>query len=92
MKITLELPPDIEAQLRERVTHRDVTAVRRLLAEALTPTIEALLREKSEELTDEEFETVSDQLADDLAVSLGSQTPLLSDDAVSREGIYADHP
>lgn len=92
MKITLELPSDIEAQLRERVIRRDVKAVRRLLTEALTPTIEALLREKSEELTDEEFEAVSDQLADELAASLGPQKPLLSDDAVSREGIYADHP
>lgn len=92
MKITLELPSDIEAQLRERVSRRDVKAVRRLLAEALAPTVEALLREKSEELADEEFEAVSDQLAHELTASLGSQTPLLSDDAVSREGIYADHP
>lgn len=92
MKITLELPSDIEAQLRESVTRHDVKAVRRLLTEALTPTIEALLREKSEELTDEEFEAVADQLADELTASLGPKTPLLSDDAVSREGIYADHP
>jgi antitoxin ParD1/3/4 len=92
MKITLELPPDVEAQLRERATRRDVEAVRRLLAEALTPTVEALLRETSEELTDEEFEAVADQLADELTASLGPQTSLLSDYAVSREGIYEGHP
>lgn len=92
MKITLELPPDIEAQLRERLSRRDVKAVRRLLAEALTPTVEALLREKSEELMEEEFEAASDRLADELTASTGPKTPLLSDEAVSREGIYADHP
>lgn len=44
------------------------------------------------ELSDEEFEAAADQLADELTASLGPQTPLLSDDAVRREGIYADHP
>jgi antitoxin ParD1/3/4 len=92
MKITLELPPEIEAQLRESMTRHDADAVRRLLVEAVTPIVEALLRETSGELADAEFETVADQLADALAMCLGPNTPSLSDYAVSREGIYEDHP
>jgi antitoxin ParD1/3/4 len=92
MKITLELSPDIEAQLRESAAHRDADAVRRLLVEVLTPTVEALLQETPAELTDAEFEAVADQLADELMASLGPETPSLSDYAVSREGIYEGHP
>ena len=38
MKITLELPPDIAAQLRESAARYDADAVRSLLVEAFTPT------------------------------------------------------
>ena len=91
MKITLELPPDIEMQLRESVTRRDVDTVHRLLVEALTPTVEALLREMPSELTDAEFDTLADQLADELAAGRGPNAPLLTDYVVSRAGIYEDH-
>ena len=63
MQITLELSPDVEVRLRESVADGDAEAVRRLLEEALTPTVEALLRETPAELTDSEFEVVADQLA-----------------------------
>lgn len=92
MQITLELSPDIEVRLRESVTHGDAEAVRRLLVEALTPTIEALLQERHVELTNAEFEALADQLAGELTASLGPQVPSLSDYAVSRAGIYEDHP
>lgn len=92
MKITLELSLDVEAQLRESAARRDADAVRRLLVEALTPTVEGLLQETPDELTNAEFETVADQLADELTESLGSNVPSLSDYAASREGIYEDHP
>jgi antitoxin ParD1/3/4 len=92
MQITLELSPDVEVRLRESVADGDVEAVRRLLEEALTPTVEALLRETPAELTDTEFEVVADQLARELTASLGSNVPSLSDYAVSRAGIYEDHP
>lgn len=92
MEITLELSPDIEVRLRESVAHGDVEAVRRLLVEAFTPTVEALLQETSAELADTEFEAVADQLADELTASLGPHVPSLSDYAVSRAGIYEDHP
>lgn len=92
MQITLELSPDIEGRLRESVAHGDAEAVRRLLVEVLTPTVEALLQETPAELTDTEFEAVVDQLADELTTSLGPNVPSLSDHAVSRAGIYEDHP
>ena len=92
MQITLDLSPDIEVRLRESAAHGDADAVRRLLVEALTPTVEALLQEPSTELTDAEFEAVADHLADELTASLGPNVPSLSDYAVSRAGIYEDHP
>jgi antitoxin ParD1/3/4 len=92
MKITFALPSEIEAQLRENVIRHDTAAVRRLLVEAVTPLVEALLRETPRELTDVEFEDIADQLAEDLAVCVGPHIAPLSDYAVSREGIYEDHP
>jgi antitoxin ParD1/3/4 len=92
MQITLELSPDIEVQLRESVAHGDADAVRRLLVEVLTPTVEALLQETPAELTNAEFEAMADQLTDELTTSLGPHVPSLSDYAISRAGIYEDHP
>jgi len=92
MQITVELSSDVEVRLRESVAHGDVDAVRRLLVEVLTPTVEALLQEVPTELTDTEFEAVADQLANELTASLGPNVPSLSDYAVSRAGIYEDHP
>ena len=92
MKITLELPPEIEAQLREGLTRHDADTVRRLLVEAVAPVVESLLRDTPSELTDAEFERVADQLVDELAVCLGPNASSLSDYAISREGIYEDHP
>ena len=43
-------------------------------------------------LSAEEFEAVADELADELAAHLDPNTPPLSDYAVSRAGIYEDHP
>ena len=77
--------------MRESAAHGDAEAVRRLLVEVLTPTVEALLQETPAEFTDAEFEVVADQLADELAANLGPNAPSLSDYAVSRAGIYEDH-
>ena len=92
MTITVELPFEIEAQLRENVARRDMDTVRHLLVEALTPTVEALMQGTLTELIDTEFEAIADQLADGLIACTGPNPPSLSDDAVSREGIYEVHP
>jgi hypothetical protein len=40
----------------------------------------------------QEFETIADQLANEFVIFVGSHVPMLSDDAISRAGIYEDHP
>lgn len=46
----------------------------------------------SEQPNEDEFESVADQLADDFVACVGANPPTLSDYAVSRAGIYEDHP
>jgi antitoxin ParD1/3/4 len=52
----------------------------------------ARFQQASEQSIDDEFEAVADQLADEFAACVGLNAPVLSDDAVSRDGIYEDHP
>ena len=92
MTITIEIPHDIEIQIRENAARGNADAVRRLLIEALGPTIEALIRHHtSSPLSDEAFEVLADQLADEFMAYVGPECPPLSDYAVSREGLYEDH-
>ncbi|MBW4675773.1 MAG: type II toxin-antitoxin system ParD family antitoxin [Desmonostoc geniculatum HA4340-LM1] len=44
------------------------------------------------QLDDEEFEVLADKLADEFAANVGSNLPVLSDYAISRESVYEDHP
>ena len=44
------------------------------------------------EIGDREFEILLDELADDSIKNRGVNVPMLSDFAVSRAGIYEDHP
>jgi antitoxin ParD1/3/4 len=90
--ITLTLSPELEARLRELVSERDEESIRQLLAEALIPRVKELLGRLIEPINIEEFETESERLMDEFAEYLGADAPLLSDYAVSREGIYEDHP
>ena len=43
------------------------------------------------QVSDDEFEALADQLADEFMVSVGPDCPPLSDYAVSREGLYEGH-
>jgi len=92
LTITLELSPEVEVKLREGIARHDTESVRRLLTDAVAPTVEALFAEVPEHLSDDEFETLAEQVADELAAYVGSNAPILSDYAVSRAGIYEDHP
>lgn len=91
MTITLNLSPEQEAQLRSLIARQDAVSIRNLLAEAVAPTVEALLSQPSEELSIDEFDAILDQLADEMASYFGPNPPVLSDYAVSRAGIYEDH-
>ncbi len=92
MTITLKLPPEVETKLRESIARQDGQTLRQLLAEAFAPTVEEMLQQSSEQLNDSEFEIIADQLADELVQYGEPNSPLLSDYAVSRAGIYGDHP
>lgn len=90
--ITIEISHDIELQIREHAARGNADAVRHLLTEALDPTVEALIRRyTSAKLSDDAFETLADQLADEFMAYVGPDCPPLSDYAVSREGLYEDH-
>jgi hypothetical protein len=66
--------------LAARPTEGDPQATKTISSEASTPpTVEA-------------FEELADQLADDLLIFTGASTPPLSEYAVSRAGIYEEHP
>ncbi|MBE9008692.1 hypothetical protein IQ250_00490 [Pseudanabaenaceae cyanobacterium LEGE 13415] len=41
---------------------------------------------------EDDFEAIADQLADEFQQYIGSSVPTLSDEAVSRAGIYEEHP
>ena len=62
MPITLEVSPELETRQREKATDRDVAAVRQLLMDAVEPTVTALLRKTTTEVSDGEFEEVIEHL------------------------------
>ena len=90
--VVLDLPPELERQLREGLARHDTEQVQQLLAQALVSTPDTWVQPPVVSLEEEEFEAVADQLADSLAESLAPDTPTLSDAAISRAGIYAEHP
>ncbi len=90
MTITVYITPDIEKQVQENISLGDTDTVRRLLVEALEPTVDALMNNKPQ-LSVEEFEIMLDRLAEKFMEYVGPDVPPLSDYALSREGIYEDH-
>ncbi len=90
MTITVQIPPNIERQIRKSISLGETDAVRHLLLEILEATVETLMSNNSQ-LSDDEFEALADQLADEFMVSVGPDCPPLSDYAVSREGLYEGH-
>lgn len=93
LSVTLNLSAEAEAELRAGVAAGDAERVRQVLARALAPTVEALLQRSPElDPADMEWEAVADDLVDTFAQLVSAEVPELSDYAVSRAGIYADHP
>ncbi len=92
MTLMIEIPADVERRIREHAADGSVDAIRRLLMDALGPTIDALVRANAPlKPSDDEFERLADQLADEFAQCVGPDCPPLSDFATSREGLYEDH-
>lgn len=93
MTITVEIPHDLEMKIHEKASRGDTHSIRYLLLDALIPEIvEAWInRNTKAKLSNEEFETLADQLTDEFLSYVGPNFPPLSDYAVSREGIYEDY-
>ena len=92
MTITLEVPPYLEGPLRERMARDGDTEVQRLLEAAFACALQAMLVETSPPLRDAEFEALADEMADHLEHCAGEAVAHLSDEAITRKGIYGDHP
>ncbi len=90
MTITVYIPPEIEKKLNENILNGDKDAVRYLLVDAVEPKVEELLNNKAQ-YSVEELQSMLDQLIEEFMTCVGPDVPPLSDYALSREGIYADH-
>jgi hypothetical protein len=87
MTITLELTPEQEHRLRAGAARQDAQTVREILLEAVDSTVEGLLRPPDHRPKGKTLSALLDKIATELR-----DAPALSDEAVSRAGIYADHP
>ncbi len=83
--MTIELPEAVYQSLSEEAKQKGKKA-----EEIVVEMIELLTT--SEEIGDEEFERFADELADYFEESMPPDAKPLSDYAMSREGIYEDHP
>jgi len=92
LTVTLTLPPDVEAELRHSIAHKDTERIRQMLTDALTPTIEALLNESTPLSNDAAWEELVDQLLDTVAAAAPTGLPVLSEYATTRAGVYEEHP
>ncbi len=85
MTITLELSVEQERRLEEGTASHDEAVVRQVLLQAVDAVVPKLLQEPSGQLGSAEFRAVLEEIAADSA-----EAPVLSDEAVSRAGIYGD--
>ena len=91
MTITVYIPANIEKLLNENISLGNKEAVRHLLVDAIEPTVDELMNNRPQ-YSVEELMTMLDQLIEEFTACVGPDVPPLSDYAISREGIYADHP
>ncbi len=92
MTVTLELDTEQERLLREGAAKADAAAMRRVLLEAIDSTIERLLRLSARSKPVSDFEALADSLAAKFAATAQPDHRPLPEEAVTREGIYGDHP
>ncbi len=87
MTITLRLSSEQEQRLRVGAAQQDEEAVREILRQALDSTVEELLHISARRSHAKTLPALLDKIAAELR-----DVPALSDEAVSRAGIYTDHP
>ena len=86
MTIELKLSTEQEHRLRVGAFRQDAQTVREVLLQAVDSTVEGLLRTSVRQPKTSTLSAMLDKLAAEL-----HDAPALSDEAVSRAGIYADH-
>ncbi len=87
MAVTLQLTPEQERRLEEGTARHDEDAVRQVLIQVVDATVPRLMNRSERLLDSAAFGAVLDDVA-----ALSADTPSLSEAAVSRSGIYSDHP
>ena len=91
MKITLEVPPHLEDQLRDYMAKRDPTEVQRELDAAFADALVIALAKDPPPLSDEEFEAILAEL--DAHEACGQEGAAMDpNETFTREMIYGDHP
>ncbi len=83
--LTIEIPEAVYQSLSEEAAQKGKKA------EDVAAELLEMLR-GDEKLDDDEFEKLSDELADFVEKNMPPDAKPLSDYAMSREGIYEDHP
>lgn len=91
MTITLEVPPHLEGPWRDCMA-RDLNIAQQILNAAFVGALEVALTQTRLPLSDAEFEALADELADHMEACAGEAAARLPDEAITREGIYGDHP
>jgi antitoxin ParD1/3/4 len=83
--LTIELPEIVYQSLNEEAAQKGVSA-----EEIAAEILELMMSDRK--LSVEEFEKLADLLADEVEKRMPPDAKPLSDYAMSREGIYEDHP
>ena len=87
MTVTLKLSSEQEHRLRVGAARQDAQTVREILLQAVEPTVEGLLQAATLQPKAGNLPALLDKITAELR-----DAPALPDEAVSRAGIYADHP
>ena len=87
MTITLQLSAEQQRLLEDGAARQDAAIVRRVLLQAVDATVPLLLEKPSSNPIPTDFDALLDAIVADLP-----EAPNLPDDAVTRAGIYGDHP
>jgi hypothetical protein len=91
MKITLEVPPSLEAQLREYMAKRDPADVQRELDAAFGGALALALAKDQPPLSLAEYDAILAEL--DAHEGCAEDGPAMHpDETFTREMIYGDHP
>ncbi|MEE8583655.1 MAG: hypothetical protein V3T83_02265 [Acidobacteriota bacterium] len=92
LTVQIDLSAQDEKKLQVGISRHDKESVHRVLSDALGPTVEALLQRKPARRSVEDYEAMAERLVDEFEALTAGQAPVLSDEALSRAGIYEGHP